>query len=256
MKVKIFRIFMTVTGGILLFVFLAPLFGFIFHIGNIVGIAISLVFLIIGIFYNKIAELFVKIRRNKKGKIALNAVLSVAAVFALSFIIVLGSVVISSRTTADNQKTIIVLGCSVYGENPSAMLYARIKAAGNYLNENPDSVAVLSGGQGSGERISEAQCMFNVLTEKFKVAPERLYLEDKSTNTASNIANSKKIIEENNLSTDIAVASSDFHLKRAKMICKKNGLNVRTITSHYTFYSTPAYYLREVLGVYKELLFR
>lgn len=255
MKVKIFRISMTAIGCVLMFVFLAPLFGFIFHIGNIVGIAIAFVFLIIGIGYNKIVDLIKKIRKSKKGRIAFNTALSVIAVFVLSFIVVLGSVVISSRTTATDQSTVIVLGCSVYGENPSAMLYARIKAAGEYLNENPDSVAILSGGQGSGEKITEAQCMYNVLTEKFGIEPDRLYLEDKSTNTTSNIINSKKIIEENNLSTDVAVASSDFHLKRAKMICKENGLSAHTITSHYTFYSTPAYYLREVLGVYKEFLF-
>lgn len=255
MKIKIFKRIMIIIGSILMFIFLAPIFGLIFHIGNIVGICIAAVFLVIGIWYEKIIEIIKKICSNKKGKAVFKTAMSLIGVFTLSFIIVLSSVVISSRTTATNQSTVIILGCAVQGKKPSAMLYSRIKAAGDYLNDNPKSVAVLSGGQGHGEKISEAKCMYNVLTENMGIDPSRLYLEDTSTNTAENIANSKKIIEQHNLSTDVAVATSDFHLKRATMICKDNDLTAHTIAAHYTFYSTPAYYLREVLGVYKEFVF-
>ena len=49
-----------------------------------------------------------------------------------------------------------------------------------YLEENPDTKAVLSGGKGEGETITEAQAMCNYLTEH-GIARDRLILEEKST---------------------------------------------------------------------------
>lgn len=96
--------------------------------------------------------------------------------------------------------------------------------------------------------------MFNMLTEK-GIEPERLYLEDTSVNTDTNIKNSIKIIEENNLDKDVAVVSSDYHLKRATMICEKNGLkNPHRISAPSTYNDKPTFYLREVMGVVKEVL--
>jgi uncharacterized SAM-binding protein YcdF (DUF218 family) len=98
--------------------------------------------------------------------------------------------------------------------------------------------------------------MFDILIEK-GIDASRLYTEDESTNTDENIAFSKSIIEENNLSNDIVVVSSDYHLKRATMICKKNGFkNVHTVSVPSTYYDKPTFYLREVLGVVKEFIIR
>ncbi len=52
------------------------------------------------------------------------------------------------------------------GKNPSLMLSKRLEAAYEYLNENKNAVCIVSGGKGSNEEISEAQCMYNYLTEK------------------------------------------------------------------------------------------
>lgn len=45
---------------------------------------------------------------------------------------------------------IIVLGAGVRGSTPSASLTARLDAALAYLQEHPDTAAILSGGQGRG----------------------------------------------------------------------------------------------------------
>ena len=52
-----------------------------------------------------------------------------------------------------------MLGAGVNGTEPSLSLYNRLVAAENWLREHPNSVAVLSGGQGQNEQISEAECM-------------------------------------------------------------------------------------------------
>ncbi|HBN38525.1 MAG TPA: YdcF family protein [Ruminococcaceae bacterium] len=252
----LFRLALIGFGCYYMFMFVRPVFGVIFNIGSVLGAFLSLIAILVGIFLNKIIDFCKKHYQSKKGKILLNTFFTVFTIGLLCFSLTLGSIVTSAKTNAKNESTVIILGCAVRGEKPSYTLNRRISTAYDYLTDHPDSVAVLSGGQGRGENISEAQCMYNVLTEK-GIDPDRLYLEDKSTNTGENIAFSKQIIEENNLSTDIAVVSSDYHLKRATMICKKNGFdNVHRISSPSTYFDKPTFYLREVLGVVKEFIIR
>lgn len=250
----IFQCVLIGLGGYYLFMFVCPVFHMILNIGNLLGALMSLCAILAGIFMNRLIEFCKENYKRKKGKVLLNTFFTVFSVGLICFSLVLGSVAASAKTTADNQKTIIVLGCAVRGKTPSFTLSSRINAAYDYLNQNPDSAAILSGGQGNGEDISEAQCMYNILTEN-GISPDRLYLEDKSTNTGENIAFSKQIIDEYNLSTEVAVVSSDYHLKRAKMICEKNDLeNPHTISAPSTYFDKPTFYLREVLGVVKEFI--
>lgn len=247
---------MIASGAYFLAMFVIPVFGVIFNIGSVLGAVLSLLVILIGIFLNKIV-LFIKSHsKTVKGKAFFGTVIGAAGVCAFALVMALGSISIYAKTKTEGQKTIIVLGCSVQGDTPSITLNSRINSAYDYLSDNPDSVAVLSGGQGPDENISEAQCMFNVLTEK-GIDPKRLYMEDKSVNTTTNIENSVRVIEENNLSKEVAVASSDYHLKRATMICEKNGLkNVGRISAESTYYDKPTFYLREALGVVKEFIIR
>lgn len=252
----IFRLALIGFGCYYMFMFVRPVFGMIFNIGSVLGAFLSLIAILVGIFLEKIIEFCKRHYKTKKGKILLNTFFSVFTIGLICFSLTLGSIVTSAKTNASNENTVIILGCAVRGEKPSYTLNKRINCAYDYLADNPDSVAILSGGQGRGENISEAQCMYNVLTEK-GIDADRLYLEDKSTNTDENISFSKQIIEENNLSTDIAIVSSDYHLKRAAMICKKNGFeNIYRISAPSTFFDKPTFYLREVLGVVKEFIIR
>ena len=61
---------------------------------------------------------------------------------------------------------VIVLGAEVKGTRPSRSLLMRLQKAEEYAKENPDTTLILSGGQGSGEDISEAQCMYEYLTTR------------------------------------------------------------------------------------------
>lgn len=251
---KWIRLILIVIGGTLLFYFIAPLFAHILNIGNLAGIIFSATLICLGLFLNPILMLVEKIRSKKAGKIIFDTLFVSGCSVMLCFFIALGSTIAASTTNAKDEETVIVLGCAVVGERPSWMLGYRIDSAYKYLEEHPDSVAVLSGGQGNNEDISEAQCMFNVLTEK-GIAPERLYLEDKSTNTFENISFSKKIIDENNLSTDVAISTSSFHLKRATIIADKQGLNPARISAYTSHFLRATYYVRDTFGVIKEFLF-
>ena len=63
-----------------------------------------------------------------------------------------------------NLDYIIVLGAHVDGTRMTLALLERTRRALLYLEENPGTKAVLSGGRGDGENISEAEAMYRYLT--------------------------------------------------------------------------------------------
>ena len=108
------------------------------------------------------------------------------------------NVLSSSFESKEKSNVAIVLGCIVNGDKPGIFLKGRINAAYKYLNENPNAIAILSGGQGNGENISEAQCMFNTLTE-MGIDESRLLIEDKSTSTSENLKFQKPCLKKTEL---------------------------------------------------------
>ncbi len=157
-----------------------------------------------------------------------------------------------------NPKALIVLGCRVKNIDgrvvPSLMLQKRVNAAYDYLVKYPDAVCIVSGGQGSDEPVSEAECMFNILTEK-GISPDRIFKEDKSTSTFENIKFSKSIIDKAGIQGEIAVVSNEFHLCRAVRIAKEQGLEVKAVSAPTAIYLLPTYWLRDCLGVIYEYVF-
>lgn len=149
----------------------------------------------------------------------------------------------------------IVLGCAVYGTIPSKVLSSRVNSAYEFLCENPEAKAILSGGKGTGEDISEAQCMYNMLTKR-GIAPERLIKEDKSTSTKENLRYSKEILDsERSGVNSITVISSETHLYRACLLAKKAGFNPKPYKAHTPGLIVISQYLRESVAVWYEWLF-
>jgi len=85
-----------------------------------------------------------------------------------------------SLGTKGNFTYLIVLGTTVEGTEPSPMLNDRIKAAAKYMEKHPDVIAVVTGGKADDKNISEAQCMYNGLTEA-GIASDRILMEDQAT---------------------------------------------------------------------------
>lgn len=153
---------------------------------------------------------------------------------------------------------VIVLGAGVNGRTPSRVLQSRIDAAEAYLADHPDIPAVLSGGQGEGEEISEARCMYNALTAA-GISPDRLHLEEQSATTAENLANSAGVLRQLGVDTDgaaVAVVSSNFHMVRVRLLAQRAGLQTLGVPGKTGWWWLDAnYYAREFFALGKTLLF-
>ena len=115
---------------------------------------------------------------------------------------------------------IVILGAQVKGTRPSKALLRRIMTACDYMNTNPETKAILSGGKGPDEGISEAECMRRVLVQN-GIDEKRLILEDKSENTLENLQYS---LADVGYEHRIVIATCDFHQLRAQAVARKFGV--------------------------------
>ncbi len=241
--IRILKILIGAAGWIW---FMIPVvFSGIFSLGNAAGLLFFGVLFLWGVFQKKLLSF----AKEKKWARALRGILitgyaSFILLFSVETVLMINA--INARPPED--ATVVVLGCAVKGTSPSQMLSLRIDAAEKYLRENPDAVAVLSGGQGDDEDISEGQCMFNELTAR-GISPDRLYVEDRSTSTRENIRYSAEIIKEQGLSENIAVVSNNFHLYRASLVVKEAGYNFYSVSADTPLTLFPTYWMREYLGI-------
>ena len=106
---------------------------------------------------------------------------------------------------------IIVLGAQIKPEGPSRVLQYRLDAAYDYLTENKSALCILSGGQGRNEPCSEAEGMYRYLADK-GIAPQRLILEDRSTDTSENVACSMALIGRTD--AKVGIVTNNFHVFR------------------------------------------
>lgn len=160
--------------------------------------------------------------------------------------------------TALPADAMIVLGAGVNGTEPSLSLRTRLDAALDYLERWPDIPAVLTGGQGYGEEITEAACMYAYLTAR-GVDPQRLILEEHAENTSENFSLSREKLEQWGLDpaqATVAVVTNDFHLARARLIAQKEGYGatVGVPAPLPWFHLRVNYFLREPFAIVKSLL--
>ncbi|RSD25466.1 YdcF family protein [Mesobacillus subterraneus] len=151
----------------------------------------------------------------------------------------------------DHADYMIVLGARVKGTVPSLALQFRIDHAAAYLKENPNTIVIASGGRGPGEDISEAESIKRELMDH-GIEESRILLEDKSTDTYENIRFSKELIPED-AATGLVV-TNDFHIYRAKMIARKEGLDLSGLAAKTPIQAVFKSFTREYLALTKYYL--
>lgn len=152
----------------------------------------------------------------------------------------------------ENLDYIIVLGAQMKPAGPSAVLQFRLDAAYDYLTENDSTICILSGGQGRNEPCSEAEGMCQYLIGK-GIAPERLMMEDRSTDTSENIAYSMALIGRKDVS--VGIVTNNFHVFRGVRLAKAAGFtDVCGIAARSNVYFQLNNMVREFFGIMKDLV--
>lgn len=167
--------------------------------------------------------------------------------------------IIIKASFGDPDKTceyMVVLGAKVRADGPSVSLQNRIDKAYEYLTEHPDVIAVLSGGQGPDEHMTEARCMFDELVA-MGIDADRLWMEDKATSTWENFQFSLELIEEKTgqRPTKLGVLSSEYHMFRSSLFADAFGVEFVGIPAHTSRVSQMInHFMREVAGVWHYIL--
>ncbi len=187
-------------------------------------------------------------KRGLKRLVGLIACLALAA-FLAAEVPILHAALNSAKSDA---RYVIVLGAAVYGETPSLSVKHRCDRAAEHMARHPDAVAVVSGGQGKGEDISEAECMRRYLRDN-GVAADRILMEDRSGSTLENLTFSRQVIADaGGDPCHVAVVSSSYHLYRAQRLAASLGMRAEGLasTDGYPVYMT-GMYMREAVAVWK-----
>lgn len=197
------------------------------------------------LLWNPLCGLIKRVWSKIIGKIFLIVIGGFAAVCAVMCIIFSVNMAVHIEKPLDDPKAVIVLGCQVRGETPSSMLAYRLIAAEEVMNAHPNTVCVVSGGQGSGEDISEAEAMHRFLVDR-GIDESRIIKEDKSVSTRENFRFSVALLAERGITDGVVVVTNDFHQFRADIYARENGL--KTVGHHSS--RTPArnilnYWVRE-----------
>ena len=163
----------------------------------------------------------------------------------------------SFGTPGGEAEYLVVLGAKVRPDGPSVSLWDRINAAADYLNAHPGTIAIVSGGQGADETISEAQSMHDELV-KLGIDESRIWMEDKAGSTDENMRFSLDLIQEKTGTRPekLGILSSEYHLYRAGLMAKKLGIGFVGIPAQTSRLSQLINHaMREVAGVWHFYIF-
>lgn len=225
-------------------------------------ITFSEVFLLIGVLcviYHFIkSKLMILISKNKTLKIGFNVFRFLVSIGIIIFIIIEAAIIIFPKQNDSYSNYVVILGAGVKGETPSLTLVQRLEKAIEYVNSQKNEVKIIvSGGQGAGEDISEAEAMRRYLVENG--IENEIIMEDKSTDTRENLLFSKEIIEKDSNKNiediNIKIITSDFHAFRSNLIAKNLDYEESSFLTNKTLTALiPVMYTREFFAIIKYFL--
>ncbi len=158
----------------------------------------------------------------------------------------------ASQTPPELSDYLVVLGARLHGERMSLSLVYRVEAALDYLDKNPSTKVIVSGGKGSGEDITEAEAMARFFLSE-GINEDRIIMENQSKTTQENLLFSKKYVRDVD---SIVIVSNDFHLFRASMIADRVGYeDVHTLAAKTPLVVVTKLWIREYAAVLKTWVF-
>ena len=150
---------------------------------------------------------------------------------------------------------IVVLGSGLrYGTDLSPEGKRRSDKAIEYLKKYPHLNVFLTGGQGIDEKVPESVVMKEYFIDN-GIDEDRIFLEDKSTNTNENIKFYIETLKDKDIEyQNILLVTSDFHMPRAGIIARHYNLTVYPLCSKTRNISFIPNIMREELAFIKTLI--
>ncbi len=249
-----FHCFFLFLGMVFIVWFVLPVLTHrVFNIGNLTGLCIGMLLFCIGYFDQEFAKFLALLQQHRMGRIFLCAIVLLIFVVVVTAVAETFLIIHAASKKPEKNATLIILGCQVNGEEASLSLRERLDAAIRYLHENETCVCIVSGGQGSGEQISEAECMYRYLI-RHGIPSSRIFKEDQSTSTRENLEYSKRILVEHGLNQKIAIATSEYHEYRAFLIARSLGLSAGAVPGQTAWWLFPTFFVRELYGILYQML--
>lgn len=196
------------------------------------------------------------ILEHKRRRSSVKKIIVYLLLFAFLQFAAVEGVLIANGQSRDFKDTgyVLILGAGVWGTTVSPALDERLKAGVEYMEKYPEVVAIVSGGQGRGEDITEAEAMKRYLVAK-GIKEDRIIKEEKSTSTMENFVYSRKLLKEiaGRDVSEITVITSNFHMFRTKMLAKRNGFTPYGISCKTPVSVLFFNYFREYFALFKSI---
>lgn len=142
---------------------------------------------------------------------------------------------------------IIILGAQVRGRRITDSLKRRLDKGAEYLHMHPETKAIVSGGQGPGEDVPEADAMAEYLIA-CGIERNRILRERCSTSTRENFIFSSKYADPKH--SRVGIVTNGFHMYRASFIAKQEGyMDICRIPSSSNPFFQINYLTREFFAV-------
>ena len=185
-----------------------------------------------------------------------NLVVVGSVIAVINLCLILNPAIVSSNEPAEH---VILLGGGIDkdGKLPKSVI-SRVEKAAEYLNKNPESICVVTGGTLKWLPYPEAPELKNQLVKR-GVATERILVEDQALDTIQNFQLSCKMLEEFKhatteeiLNTSTAVVTSRYHLRRSERLARRMGFkNIKGIPAGCPAVYVLHSYVREICAYVK-----
>lgn len=154
------------------------------------------------------------------------------------------------------QDYIIVLGAGLLdGKRVPPLLAKRIEKAMSFYHKQFKATGtapqlLMSGGKGGDEALAEGAAMAQYAKEH-GIPPQDILIEDKSTDTTENMRFSKYLMDQKSGDKPYRAifCSNNFHIFRASLDARDEGLKANGIGCKTAFYYLPNAFLREFAAI-------
>lgn len=149
---------------------------------------------------------------------------------------------------------VVVLGAHVFANRLSGTLQNRVEVAAAYLKGHPNAKCITTGGQGWNEPRTEGNAAREALIA-LGIEPERIFAEERSRTTWENLLFVREILQKEQLSTHVVLATQSFHQWRAEKMAQRLGLTPYALIAKDRPGTRLRLTAREGLAILKFLLF-